>query len=157
MAEKEYPYLDKPRELEFPTSTWAAQDLRKVCVFLFAAKYGPAEKEAGYRAKAAFFLASSRKYLEGYRDRDSARNMVLALNTVPMHGFAAEAPAWNLGLADRAVLPVPGQRFVPQKIEAIARAKRIIATFGIAAIPIALKMFAARRSAARGRPGALGP
>ena len=29
MADHEYPYLDKPEILEFPTETWAAQDIRK--------------------------------------------------------------------------------------------------------------------------------
>ena len=33
MAVHEYPYLDKPEKLEFPTETWAAQDIRKSDVF----------------------------------------------------------------------------------------------------------------------------
>jgi YetA-like protein len=154
MAEKEYPYLDRPGELEFPTSTWAAQDLRKVCVFLFAAKYGRADQAAGYRAKADFFLAASRRYLEGYPDRDSVRNLVLAFNTLPMHGCAEKAAAWNLGLPDRPVPSLPGQRFVPQKIAALANAKKIVATLGLAALPILFQVWRARRarrSAAGGR------
>lgn len=152
MAEKEYPYLDRPKDLEFPTSTWAAQDLRKVCVFLFAAKYGAAEKAAGYRAKAGFFLEAAKRHLEGYEDRDSVRNMVLMLITVPMHGFAAQAQAWNLGLGDKPVPMVPGERFTPQKIQALARAKKIAVTFGLAAVPIALKLWAERR-ARKSTPG----
>ncbi|MEO7424722.1 MAG: hypothetical protein ABI036_06005 [Fibrobacteria bacterium] len=146
MAEKEYPYLDKPQELEFPTSTWAAQDLRKVCVFLFAAKYGPAERETLYRSKADLFLAAARRQLEGFDDRGSVRNLVLILITVPMHAKATAAAdaAWNLGLKAKAVPMVPGERFVPQKIEAMARARKIVKTFGLAAIPIGLKLLAAR-------------
>ncbi len=33
MAEHETPYLDRREELEFPTETWAAQDMRKSDVF----------------------------------------------------------------------------------------------------------------------------
>ena len=36
MAEHEQPYLDQPEKLEFPTETWAAQDIRKSDVFYFA-------------------------------------------------------------------------------------------------------------------------
>ncbi len=39
MGENEGCYLDKPEELEFPTETWAAQDLRKGTVLLMAARY----------------------------------------------------------------------------------------------------------------------
>ena len=141
MAEKEYPYLDRPADLEFPTSTWAAQDLRKVCVFLFAAKYGAPRKQAAFRAKADAFLAAARGHLAGYDDRDSIRNMVLILNTVPMHAFAASAAeSWNLGLEEKAAPMVAGLRFVPQKIQAMARAKKIVVTLGLASVPIALKL-----------------
>ena len=38
MAEHERPYLDHPERLEYPTETWAAQDMRKAAVFEFAAR-----------------------------------------------------------------------------------------------------------------------
>jgi hypothetical protein len=37
MAEHERPYFDRPEELEFPTETWAAQELRKANVLRYAA------------------------------------------------------------------------------------------------------------------------
>ncbi len=41
MAEHEYPYLDRPEILEYPTETWPAQDMRKSEVFdlAYAARY----------------------------------------------------------------------------------------------------------------------
>jgi hypothetical protein len=39
MCANERPYLDRPEQLEFPTETWAAQDLRKAAVFEFAARH----------------------------------------------------------------------------------------------------------------------
>ena len=47
MAEHEHPYLEKPEVLEFPTETWAAQDMRKSEVFKYAALHA-----AGARARA---------------------------------------------------------------------------------------------------------
>jgi hypothetical protein len=39
MCANERPYLDAPEKLEYPTETWAAQDLRKAAVFEFAARH----------------------------------------------------------------------------------------------------------------------
>ena len=39
MATNERPYLDDSDRLEYPTETWAAQDIRKAAVFEFAARY----------------------------------------------------------------------------------------------------------------------
>lgn len=38
MCASERPYLDTPEKLEYPTETWAAQDIRKAAVFEFAAR-----------------------------------------------------------------------------------------------------------------------
>ena len=39
MVEHERPYLDHPEQLEYPTETWAAQELRKANVLRWAARY----------------------------------------------------------------------------------------------------------------------
>src|SRR5262249_15166576 len=39
MAEHETPYFDHPERLEYPTETWAAQELRKANVFRLAARH----------------------------------------------------------------------------------------------------------------------
>ncbi len=38
MCANERPYLDTPEKLEYPTETWAAQDIRKAAVFEYAAR-----------------------------------------------------------------------------------------------------------------------
>ena len=50
----EYPYLEKPEVLEYPNTTWAAQDIRKACLFAHAACLDAGRADA-YRSKAAFF------------------------------------------------------------------------------------------------------
>ena len=49
MADHEYPYLEKPEILEYPTETWAAQDMRKSEIFKYATKHATGE---GLSAKA---------------------------------------------------------------------------------------------------------
>ena len=53
MCAHERPYLDTPERLEFPTETWAAQDIRKAAVFEFAARHTPDPgARAGFLARA---------------------------------------------------------------------------------------------------------
>ena len=57
MAAHEAPYLDRPERLQFPTETWAAQDIRKAAVFEFAARHASATAERNaFLERAAFFL-----------------------------------------------------------------------------------------------------
>jgi hypothetical protein len=58
MAAHERPYLDTPEKLEFPTETWAAQDIRKAAVFEFAAWHARDEKTR------AVFLAGADRFVD---------------------------------------------------------------------------------------------
>lgn len=53
MAENERPYLDRPEELEYPTETWAAQELRKANVLRYAARHVDSESAQLLLARAA--------------------------------------------------------------------------------------------------------
>jgi hypothetical protein len=56
MADHERPYLERRERLQFPTQTWAAQDLRKADVFLWAAlQTQGAERERFLERADAFF------------------------------------------------------------------------------------------------------
>ena len=48
MADHERPYLDRPELLEFPTETWAAQDIRKSEIFDLAARHASGEDVARF-------------------------------------------------------------------------------------------------------------
>jgi hypothetical protein len=45
VLKNEKPYLTNPESLEFPTDTWAAQDLRKANVLYYAAYFNPSNRE----------------------------------------------------------------------------------------------------------------
>ncbi len=120
-AENEYPYLDKPEVLEFPTETWAAQDMRKSEVFRVAARHAEGERRRLYQEKARYFFDVSVEQLKRFDTRTLCRPLVLvqALGYGQAYSerFADErAPAPRVGWQELG----PPRDFVPQK----TRAKR---------------------------------
>ena len=90
MAEHEYPYLDKPERLEFPTETWAAQDMRKHEVFMLAADHTTGTERDRFLERASFFFDYSVSTLLGTGARSLTRPLVLLLS----NGFGhAASPA----------------------------------------------------------------
>jgi hypothetical protein len=132
MAEHEYPYLERPERLEYPTETWAAQDMRKSDVFHFAARHAAGSERARFRERAAFFFRYSSTTLSGMKTRTLARPVVLLLTNGLMHAYfhhhsdeAAPPPLEQPADFGRPTV------FVPQKV----RAKRrflLLATLGAA-------------------------
>jgi hypothetical protein len=115
MAEHEYPYLDKPEKLEFPTETWSAQDIRKSDVFCHAALHASVVERAQFLERAAFFHRHSVDALCDAPTRTFARPVVVLLTSGLMYGWmrahpsaAAPEPSNQEGFA----MPVP---FVPQR------------------------------------------
>lgn len=86
MAENEYPYLDKPDILEFPTETWAAQDMRKADVFAYAACHEEHEdKQQLFIRKSRFFFDSSVTSLGKFESHWFTRPVVLMLTNGMKH------------------------------------------------------------------------
>jgi hypothetical protein len=87
MAEKEYPYLEKPEILEYPTETWVAQDMRKSEIFKYAAKYAAGEERARFLERSEFFFRYSVDMLSTMPTRTLARPVVLLLSYGFMHAW----------------------------------------------------------------------
>ncbi len=85
MAENEYPYLEKPEKLEYPNETWAAQDVRKCNVLLYAAKYAEAEQRDLFLKKAEFFYNEAVKYLFAYDTKTLTRPIALMMLNAMMY------------------------------------------------------------------------
>jgi YetA-like protein len=138
MVHHEYPYLDRPEILEYPTETWAAQDMRKSDVFAFAAKHSDGEARARFLERADFFFHSSVSSLMSKPTRTLTRPVVLMLTNGFMHaGMPREArmPAAPPDAAARFGEP---EQFVPQKIRALRRARIIAASASLTALAAAL-------------------
>src|SRR5258708_26147695 len=69
MAGHEYPYLEKPEILEYPTETWAAQDMRKSEIFKYAARHAIGEERARFLERSDFFFSYSTTALSAMATR----------------------------------------------------------------------------------------
>jgi hypothetical protein len=136
MAANEYPYLDKPDILEFPTETWAAQDIRKSDVFHYAEQYAATPDERGlFRERARFFFRSSVDTLSASPTRTLARPVIVLLTSGRLH-------AWFERHREELAPPLPEMSeafgtpvaFEPQKTRAVRRAKWIVACCMLAAV-----------------------
>lgn len=129
MADHEYPYLERPEKLEFPTETWAAQDMRKCEVLHYAEKHAgdPAERER-FRERAQFFFRASVDALSASPTRTLARPVVILLFTGWMHAWFERHPVTPVAgpPVDPARFGRP-ERFEPQKRIAVRRARTLAA------------------------------
>jgi len=133
MREHERPYLEHPDRLEYPTETWAAQDVRKGDVLLWAALFADASERAEFLDRARFFFDDALTTLARMPTRRYTRPVVIVLSHAIRRGWLLQHPdpdplaatAWP----SRAPDEWPRTRFVPQKAEALSRA-RIVAVVG---------------------------
>jgi hypothetical protein len=135
MAVHEYPYLEKPEILEYPTETWAAQDIRKSIVLDVAAKYGNPADWGSFRERSEFFYRTALETLGGMRTRTLSRPLVLLLSYGFVRGHERVMP--SLEPASPAVdLPARQSAFVPQKARAIRRVRWLTAAAAFLAAPL---------------------
>ena len=144
MAQHEYPYLQKPEILEYPTETWAAQDVRKAEVFLYAARYGRADERDRFLERARYFFDESMTTLAASATRTLARPMVLLLsNGFMVAGFDPARAALAAGVAAAGEWQesfAPAVPFVRQKTAAKTRLVGAAAVF-VAVLVLALITF----------------
>jgi len=136
MLRNERFYLDRPDELEYPTETWAAQDIRKAAVFEFAARHSADEAErAGFIGRATEFFDYSVDTLAKAPTGRLVRPLVLLL----AYGF--QRPLGPLQI--RAVTTPPPQSsrrvaFTPQRPRVVRRLLLMGAFCGVVALATAV-------------------
>ena len=139
MADHEHPYLDTPEQLEYPTETWPALDMRKAEVFKHAAKHADPPDRRRFLERSEFFFRYSVTTLLGMETRGFTRPLVLLLSNGPMHAwFDRRAES---GLAARPVMRYyfgEPAAFVPQKTIAKRRLVALAAAFGLIVLAIVL-------------------
>ncbi len=105
MAECEIPNLDRREKLEFPTETWAAQDIRKAAVFEFAAQHShDAALQARFLERARFFFTYAVSTLWSSPTHALTRPVVLLMaygfqrpSFLCLDAAEAEAPSYDFG------------------------------------------------------------
>ena len=138
MAVYEYPYLDRPEELEYPTETWAAQEARKSEVFDLAAQQVLGAERQRFLDKAAFFWRCATSSLLDLPGHTLTRPIVLTLG----HGFLRARMRRDPGPpapadAESSAFGSP-EVFVPQKARAKARLIRLAMAGAVAAIAVVI-------------------
>jgi hypothetical protein len=140
MAAHEYPYLEKPEILEYPTETWAAQDLRKSDLFVCAAVYADRAERERFLERAAFFHRSAIETLVKMPTRTFTRPLVLLLTNGWAYRYARRYGCSEILPGDtvKASSLPPPSAFVPQKDRVIRRARLAAGAAAVVAILAAL-------------------
>ncbi len=93
MAEHETPSMARFDRVEYPTESWPAQDVRKSCVFDFAAKYGPPEVREQMTQRAEYFFCESLHGLLSFAGHACTRPLAILLgNGVQRASFRLHSP-----------------------------------------------------------------
>jgi hypothetical protein len=79
MCANERFYLDEPEKLEYPTETWAAQELRKGTTLWMAARYAPALEAKLWQERGKTLLDRAWQSLVSFETRGCTRPVALVL------------------------------------------------------------------------------
>ncbi len=134
-AENERPYLERPDILQFPTETWAAQDMRKCELLNVASLFAESPANEQLRARARFFFDQSVDQLEKAKTSSYCRPLVLLLSNGasqayfdrPVEAFEVDRPPAEVDFGQP-------ERFQTQKHRALKRAKVLIAVSAVTAM-----------------------
>ena len=133
MLKNERPTLDCPEHLQYPTETWAAQDIRKWHILAYAARWCPTREEgSAMMQKADWFYDYVMRTLDGFPTKSLCRPVVLLM----VCGWQRESLIRDFDRLAPKQIQLPSQwpeqqPFIPQRREAIARAKKIILAGGV--------------------------
>jgi hypothetical protein len=94
MMKNELPYLDQIEKLEFPNTTWAGQDLRKVGIFYMANYYSPIKNE-GFVEKAVYFHRHIVKTLDNDSSNQYTRILALLMQNIGFSNFYQNTSSKN--------------------------------------------------------------
>ncbi len=123
MLEHEVPYFDRAERLEYPTETWAAQELRKANVLRLAAEHADGPFRANLLRRGDELGARAWDDLWRFESRTVARSLAIVMIEGPRDEY------FRAGLATAAPRPTappdPGgfEPFSPQKARVLALAR----------------------------------
>ncbi len=126
MAEHEYPFLEKPEKLEYPTETWPAQDMRKSEVLNLAARHARGQERQRFVERARYFFGYATSKLATMPTRTLARPVVLLLSFGFTRAFYDRHPDDDAPVLSPWTEPDDRQPFVPQRVRAKKRAMLVV-------------------------------
>jgi len=116
MVDNDRFYLDYPEQLEYPTETWAAQELRKGNVLFAASQFVDAMQGERLRRRGEEMLDRAWSTLMGFESRCCTRPMALVLQQAYIETYldAAGARA-SMRVAFDGAADISGSTFRPQR------------------------------------------
>jgi len=130
MAEHERPILAAPDELEYPNETWAAQEIRKSDVFKFAALHALGEERERFVERGEWFFRESLRSLASFDTKGYVRPVAILMRYGLMQSWWDQHPHESRPAPRTEWSGSPPVPFVPQKIRAMRKAKRLAAAAG---------------------------
>jgi hypothetical protein len=136
MLANEHPILDHPEKLQYPTETWAAQEMRKWEVFAYAARWCASEEEGlAMMDKAEWFYDYVIRTLDGFETKSLCRPIVLLLNYGwQREGMLRAFREQGLRRVELSQQWPAMKELVPQKQIAVRRAKRIAVSVAVLSV-----------------------
>jgi hypothetical protein len=101
MLEHEVPYATILAQVELPTETWPAQDIRKSNVFDFAAKHAHEPLRTAFLQKADFFFQACIRDLRSFDTCTLTRPLVLLMTNAFRHTYFQLHPDERAPCPDR--------------------------------------------------------
>ena len=114
MLHNERPYFDHPEQLEFPTETWAAQELRKANVLRLAAKFCHAEERTAMLKRGEEIADRAWDDLERFESRHVSRALAIAMSEGARDCWLRQQTFENSSAVERRDWELKPD-FVPQK------------------------------------------
>ncbi len=142
MLDHETPFLTRGDRLVYPTESWPAHDMRKSCVFDYAARYGPLDQRARLTEKAETFFAESLRGVLSFPGCTYTRPLAVLLSAGALRaGFRLHPPAAVEFSGPEPKFGEPA-RFIPQKNRVRRRLRTLsglLAVAGAAVRPSVLR------------------
>jgi hypothetical protein len=123
MVDNEIPYFDYPEKLEYPTETWAAQELRKANVLRLAAQHADEPLRRRLIERGGALAERAWSDLLRFESRDVTRSVALLMTEGTRDSY------WRRWPIDRAPAAAdegdfgPPQAFIPQKQRVFSQLK----------------------------------
>jgi hypothetical protein len=117
MLDNEYVYLERPEKLEYPTETWAAQEMRKTNALLYAAKHSDGILRESFLKKAEYFYEASIKRLLSFKTSVHTRPIAILLSCGSMYAYFKKNIDERAGEAPNEYDFKSPRKFIPQRIK----------------------------------------
>lgn len=116
MTPHERPYFDREDELEYPTATWAAQELRKANVLRLASRHAVDPERGEFLRRGEELGTRAWKDLERFDNRFVARCLHIVMTEGAREAWFRDGHPAPLPRADVPATWPPHVPFVPQKV-----------------------------------------